>query len=311
MSDGQEQARIDETPALETSTAEIAAEEIPPAELPVKKIYPTIKNAVLLCLLFLGIQLGMSIVFGLLMYYVFSPDSSLLSVICDLLVYLLSFGLIIWIGFRKTKRSFNEVFKFKNVSADLWVSAVVLAVGSVIVISELDNLFNYVLPMPEFFQNIFSSMMADKPLAMAIIYIGIAPAFMEEFLFRGLILDGFAANYSKRKAIIISALLFGIIHLNPWQFFTGFLFGIVLAWVCIETKSILLCVFLHFFNNTLYTLVVRFRDLIPIEGFNVTFEAAKFQPWWFTLSGAALTALGIWLMMSSIKRERAIEQEQS
>ena len=299
MSDDQEPTQVEETQA-----DDMPAEETQPAELTVKKSYPTIKQAILLCLIFLGIQLGIGLVFGVLLLFVPLPSSSLLSGLSDLTLYLLSFGFVIWIGFRKINKSFSEVFKIKNVSADLWVSAVILAVGSVVVISELDNLFNYVLPMPEFLQKIFTSMMADQPLGMAIIYIGIAPAFMEEFLFRGIILNGFSANYSKRKAIIISALLFGLIHLNPWQFFTGFLFGIILAWVCIETKSIILCIFLHFFNNTLYTLVIRFRDLIPIEGFNVTFEAAKFQPWWFTLSGVVLTVFGLQLMINSIKRER-------
>jgi len=299
VSDDQEPTQVEETQA-----DDMPAEETQPAELTVKKSYPTIKQAILLCLIFLGIQLGIGLVFGVLLLFVPLPSSSLLSGLSDLTLYLLSFGFVIWIGFRKINKSFSEVFKIKNVSADLWVSAVILAVGSVVVISELDNLFNYVLPMPEFLQKIFTSMMADQPLGMAIIYIGIAPAFMEEFLFRGIILNGFSANYSKRKAIIISALLFGLIHLNPWQFFTGFLFGIILAWVCIETKSIILCIFLHFFNNTLYTLVIRFRDLIPIEGFNVTFEAAKFQPWWFTLSGVVLTVFGLQLMINSIKRER-------
>jgi len=304
MSDDHEEAQIEETPVAESA-------ESTPAEISVKKNYPTIKNAVLLCLLFLGVQLGLGIIFGVYLVFVsLSSDSVILGII-EILIYLFSFGIVIWIGFKKTNKSFNEVFKFKNVSADLWVSAVVLSVGLVIVISELDNLFNFILPMPEIFRDLFASMMAEQTIVVAVISIGIAPAFMEEFLFRGLILDGFAANYSKRKAIIVSALLFGFIHLNPWQFFTGFLFGIVLAWICIETKSIILCVFMHFFNNTLYTLVLRFDDFIPMEGFNVNFETSEFQPWWFTLSGIALTALGAWLIIKSAKRERSVEQEQS
>jgi len=298
MSDEQEQTQIEETQAQET----------PQAELPVIKKYPTVKNAVLLCFLFLGIQLGLGLAFGFLQAFNIFPSSSIFSGVIELFTYLFSFGLVIWIGFKKTNKGFNEVFKFSNVSAELWVSAVVLSFGLVVVISELDNLFNFILPMPEFFRNFFSSMMEDQPLVMAIIYIGIAPAFMEEFLFRGLILDGFTANYSKSKAIVVSALLFGLIHLNPWQFFTGFLIGLALAWICIETKSIVLCVFIHFFNNTLYVLVVQFKDFMPVKGFNVNFETAAFQPWWFTLSGAALVALGAWLMINSIKKERAAEQ---
>jgi membrane protease YdiL (CAAX protease family) len=37
----------------------------------------------------------------------------------------------------------------------------------------------------------------------------------EETLCRGLILNGFLKNYSRRKAMIVSALLFALLHLNP------------------------------------------------------------------------------------------------
>jgi len=290
----------EETHDAEVISAESNAADI--EEQSVKKSYPTIKNAILLCLLFCGIQLGLGLILGLFIIFSNSTDSSPLIGIMEIISNVACIGIVVWIGFRKTGKSFNEVFKFNNVSLELWIAGFVLTVGLVIVISELDNLFNVILPMPEFFRNFFASMMEDQTMAMAIIYIAVVPAFMEEIFFRGLILDGFAANYSKRKAIIISALLFGLIHLNPWQFFTGFLFGIVLAWVCIETKSIVLCIFMHFFNNALYAVVLRFRDLIPIQGFNAAFESSRFQPWWFTLSGAALTALGIWLVINRVQR---------
>jgi membrane protease YdiL (CAAX protease family) len=229
------------------------------------RIYPTIKNAILLCLLLLGIQIGLGLLIGVFRLIFNISDISLFVGVLTALTSIISFGIVLLIGFKKTKRKFNEVFKFNKVSPFLWGAMVVFMIGFVIVTSELDNLLNYILPMPEMFSNIFETLMAEQIFITAIIVMGIIPAFTEELFFRGLILDGLNSNYSKRKAIIISAVLFGVIHLNPWQFLSAFIIGLFSAWICIETRSILLCIYIHFFNNVLYTVVVKFRDLIPMN----------------------------------------------
>jgi len=267
------------------------------------KIYPTIKNSILLCLLFLGISIGLGILLGIFQVLFNLSDNSLVVGVLTALTSIISFGIVIFIGFRKTKRKFNEVFKFNRVSAFLWVAIIVFMTGLVIVTSETDNLLNYILPMPEMFRNLFETLMAKQAFIIAIFVIGIIPALTEELFFRGLILDGLKNNYSKRKAIIISALLFGIIHLNPWQFYGAFIIGLISAWICIETNSILLSIYMHFFNNVLYTITVRFRELIPIKGFNNNFTTpVEFQPLWFDLSGLVILIIGTLMLIKGIKR---------
>jgi uncharacterized protein len=269
------------------------------------KIYPTIKNSILLCLLIIGIQLFLGIIISVLkLKFFFSDDSTVIGIL-TILSSLYSFGITMIIGFKETKRKFNEVFKFNKVSVFLWIATVVFITGFTIVTSETDNVLNYFLPPPERFRNLFNTLLAGQPLILSIIAIGIIPAFTEELFFRGLVLDGLKNNYSKRKAIIISALLFGIIHLNPWQFYSGFIFGLIAAWICIETNSILLCIFIHFFNNTLYTIVVRYREFIPIKGFNSNFSAlAEFQPLWFDLTGLAIFIIGTIMLIKGIEETK-------
>jgi len=150
------------------------------------KSYPFIKNAVLLCLLLFGIQIITGFVFGLFFgLFEISSDSAIYG-ISMILVSLLSFGLVIFIGFKKTNKKFNEVFKFKNVSLSVWVSVVIFMFGFVILSSEFDNLINYLLPMPEFLQDVFASMLINEYLIISIIMVGILPSFLEEMFFRGL-----------------------------------------------------------------------------------------------------------------------------
>ncbi|MDR0589861.1 MAG: CPBP family intramembrane metalloprotease [Spirochaetaceae bacterium] len=183
-------------------------------------------------------------------------------------------------------------------------------IGFVIVSSELDNLVNYFFPMPETLRDVFEDLMANQLFIFAIIVMGIIPGFMEELFFRGLILDGLNRNYSPGKAVIISALLFGIIHLNPWQFYGGFIIGLFSAWICIKTNSTLLSIYIHFFNNTLYTITVKYRNLIPVKGFNANFSTpVEFQPIWFDMIGIIVLIFGTLLLLKNIKKRGTSHNE--
>jgi len=269
------------------------------------KPYPRIKNAILLCLLLLVIQ----IVLGLALGLSGASEESLVYGAGIILINVLSFGIVILIGFKKTRKGFNEVFKFNNVSSNVWISVVVFMFGFVILSSEIDNLLNYILPMPDFLHDIFISMLVNEYLIVSIILVGISPAFLEEMLFRGVILYGFKENYTNRKAILMSAFLFGFIHLNPYQFVTAFIIGIVTAWIYIKTDSILPCIYIHLFNNMLAVLVLKYSDVFTIRGFNTVYLEHSFQPLWFNAIGIVLTAVGAYLLINSINNKEPANPE--
>jgi membrane protease YdiL (CAAX protease family) len=269
------------------------------------KGYPSVKNSILLCLLLFGFQIGSGFIIGLVSALLKISDISILYGVLTGLVNLVTLGMVILIGFKKTKRTFTEVFKPNKVSSLLWIATTIFMAGFVIVSSELDNLINYVLPMPEMFRNMFDVLMAKQAFIFAVIVMGIIPGIMEELFFRGLILDGLQRNYSQLKAIIISALLFGLIHLNPWQFYGGLIMGLIMALICIKTNSIFLSIYMHFFNNTLYTITVKYRELIPIKGFNSNFATpVAFQPIWFDIIGVIILIAGIILLKKGIEKAR-------
>jgi membrane protease YdiL (CAAX protease family) len=191
--------------------------------------YPKIKNAIFLCFLLLGIQIVAGLVFGIIIGLFGIGTDSIIYGIGIIFINLLSFGLVIFLGFKKSQKNFNEVFMFNNVPLKYWVSTIVFMFGFVIVSSELDNMLHYFLPMPSFFQDLFESILVNKYIIVSILLVGIIPAIVEEMLFRGVILGGFRGNYSMRKAIIISSFLFGIVHLNPWQFVSAFIIGVFSA----------------------------------------------------------------------------------
>ena len=80
----------------------------------------------------------------------------------------------------------------------------------------------------------------------------LVPAFCEEYLFRGAILTN-CLPFGRGTAILISSLLFALMHQNAEQLLYAFAAGLVLGLVYERTGSIWNCVLLHLFNNFLGT----------------------------------------------------------
>lgn len=102
----------------------------------------------------------------------------------------------------------------------------------------------------EMFRSNFE-MMLDYKIAGFITVCILAPI-IEEILFRGILLRGLLQNgTSPIVAIIVSSLLFGAAHLNPWQFIAAGFLGAIFGFVYYRTRSLWLCMFLHALNNTI------------------------------------------------------------
>ncbi len=116
------------------------------------------------------------------------------------------------------------------------------------------------VPMPEWLREVFKDAMPRN--IWGFVTVAIAAPILEELLMRGIVLDGLLRNYSPWKAIVWSAILFGALHLNPWQFVVGFLIGCALGYLYWKTKSLYLCMFIHFVNNGIaFFLMMRYPDM--------------------------------------------------
>ena len=106
----------------------------------------------------------------------------------------------------------------------------------------------------QYFEEIMSSITGDFGfmLLMAVI---MAPL-LEEVIFRGIIQRGLIKGGMKPGyAILIASVAFGLVHGNPWQFVGATLLGIVMGVVYHKTKTLLLPILLHAFNNLISTLL--------------------------------------------------------
>lgn len=118
--------------------------------------------------------------------------------------------------------------------------------------------------LEEFYKQIIQAfeMMLDYKIAGFITVCILAPI-LEEILFRGIILRGlFQQGVSPIIAIALSSFLFGIAHMNPWQFLGAGLLGAVFGFVYYRTKALWICIFLHALNNTVsFIFMLRYKSM--------------------------------------------------
>jgi membrane protease YdiL (CAAX protease family) len=165
--------------------------------------------------------------------------------------------------------------------------------GCIILLSELDNAFRLILPIPAQYAIIFSAITGTRsgPWGPLLALVIVAPL-TEELLFRGLILRGFLSRYTAAKAVLVSAVMFGAFHLNPWQFLPASLIGVVFGWWFVRTRSLVPSIAGHAVYNGLPWLLVQFVRL-DVPGFAGRSAGVEFQPLWLDLAGLLLAGAGI------------------
>lgn len=105
-------------------------------------------------------------------------------------------------------------------------------------------------------QEMFSEMGSGSVGAIVIACV-LAPV-LEEMLFRGIILRSFLQQYGRWTAILFSAAIFGVAHMNLYQFLVGLVLGSFLGWLYQRSRSLLPCIILHMAYNSTLTLLEQF-----------------------------------------------------
>ena len=85
-------------------------------------------------------------------------------------------------------------------------------------------------------------------IILSIIATAIVPALVEEYACRGIVM-GALRKYGDGFAVLVSALMFGIIHGNFQQIPFAFMVGLILGFVTVKCNSIWPAVLIHFYNN--------------------------------------------------------------
>ena len=99
---------------------------------------------------------------------------------------------------------------------------------------------------------------------LAFISVAILAPIVEEIIFRGIIFNEADKYKGGAFPIIISALLFGLAHMQPIQIVYTFIVGLIFGFVYSKTHSLLIVMFLHMLNNLLTLFPEPFSTFISI-----------------------------------------------
>ena len=221
------------------------------------------------------------------------------------LVNVLALGPIIYYGWSRASAE-GTSFSFNPVRWPTLLPMVLLLIGLSIFISEIDNLTQSVIgPPPAVLDLSWMFIGEDRsPLGVVFLLVVVAPV-TEELLFRGVILPGLLSRHSSAMAVILSALLFALFHLNPWQFVGAFMLGVLFGWWYVKLGSLTPCLFGHAVVNG-FPVVVS-AAFPPIPGFSEAMAGtAQLQPVWLDGVGLLLVLVGgIWLWRELARQEPA------
>ena len=167
--------------------------------------------------------------------------------------------------------------------------AVLAAVGTVTMAFCTDALGQVLPPMPEWLEQTLESMTQGN-LLLNFLCVSIFAPFFEEWLCRGMVLRGLLGNRVKPVwAIVISALFFALIHLNPWQALPAFLLGCIFGYVYYKTGSLKLTMLMHFTNNTVSLIMSNIDSFKEAESWMDVFPGAVY----WTVFAACLIATAL------------------
>jgi sodium transport system permease protein len=141
--------------------------------------------------------------------------------------------------------------------------------------------------------------MAATPWIYLVLLMAVVPAVCEELAFRGFMFGGLLRDRQPFRAILVTAVLFGISHGVLQQSISATVMGFLLGWIAWRTGSVLPTILIHTINNTLSVSLPSIAEMdLPGKSFifETTGDQFAYQPMWclmcITFSMAIMVIFG-------------------
>ncbi|RPD40223.1 CPBP family intramembrane glutamic endopeptidase [Chitinophaga barathri] len=181
--------------------------------------------------------------------YLFTGSNILLYSSLLVTIYLLSGVSVILCTLINKKDNFRLIPKI-NISVETFLLAFSMALALVMVKDGL----GYLLPFPTWPELSFTSIHTGS--GYAIIVSVMLAAFMEELLFRGIMMEALMQRYSGGVALLQSSLLFMLAHPDPAQMPGTFLLGLLTGFFYLRLRDLCSCFLIHLTHNVATALLI-------------------------------------------------------
>ncbi|NLO39841.1 MAG: CPBP family intramembrane metalloprotease [Ruminiclostridium sp.] len=185
----------------------------------------------------------------------------------------------------------KTLYSRRYLSASVLIVTVITTIGASILTSEVDNFMRTLIPNWDLMGAGIIEMFDNSPVWQNFFAAVIVAPVTEEFLVRGMWLRGYTKHYKPWVGVVISSVIFGLLHLNLPQFVGATMSGLLLGWAYIKTNSIMLPMLIHAVHNSLSL----FGGVVSIPGFSAE-SATGYQPLWFDALGLVMFLGGIFVL---------------
>jgi len=219
----------------------------------------TLRSTAADALLYLSVYVVIQFVVSAIMMLIFRDEQSSMRQL--LLLIAISVGTMLIFGLSKWTPLRPDYLRERHWDALFW--SLLMPIGLLFPLNALQDLLS--LPTTDALSET-SRMIVESQWS--IVVVGFIVPIAEEMVFRGAILRQLlvcarakGGDDKKRKrrltmaAVALSALVFGLMHVNPAQIVNATIMGLLLGYVYVRTDSILPCVVLHCSNNIIICLI--------------------------------------------------------
>jgi ABC-2 type transport system permease protein/sodium transport system permease protein len=142
------------------------------------------------------------------------------------------------------------------------------------------------------------------PLGLFLVTMAVVPGLFEELSFRGFLFSSLRTALAADRAVVVSALLFGLFHevLLPGRFLASTFLGLVLGWIRVRTASVLPSMLLHVLHNSLLLSILYYGEELVARGWHIE-EQAHLPATWLAAS-AVVVALSTGMLIAATRKSR-------
>ena len=162
---------------------------------------------------------------------------------------------------RISKTDIKSNFRFNYTNPLNFLLVLIASLPLLLLAGLLGQLINAVFPVSESYLEAMQNLITiqDSGIWFTIFVVGVLPGICEEVMFRGFVLSALRKK-GIWYGIILTAILFGAFHLDPFRFLPVTLLGIWLGFIAVKTNSIYVPILAHFAQNTLAILITNYAE---------------------------------------------------
>ena len=165
--------------------------------------------------------------------------------------------------------------KIIGIKVILWtilLSLILLPVTNFLNLFSQLLVLNDIVARVEHFAILTGSVVWDKPVWLNLLYMAVLPAVVEEFLFRGVLFQGFR-NCGLFKTAVMTSLMFALAHGNLNQFLYAFASGLFFAYLVEASGSVYASMLAHMCLNSAGVALVYMERYLPENISSILVEA--------------------------------------